>query len=473
MRKGPLLPRSMPMLAVWCAHAQIPPPTIHWFQQTLDHFNFQTEPQTFAQRYLVVNQHFKPGGPIMFYCGNEGVIWSFYNNTGFIFDIAPEFNALIVFAEHRYYGESLPFGNNSFVRQNLAYLSIEQALADYAQLLLVLRAEHGNAPVIAFGGSYGGMLSAAMRIKYPHIVDMALAASAPIRLGSQQVAPTRFFQTITNTFAAARSNCPDIIRAGFAQLYEAAAQGREGLQTLLLVFNLCEPLEADQVEHLVLWAVNSFTTLSMCDYPYAADFCAPLPGFPVKDACQHAARASSPLEALGYVARMGYNATGQTCNNIFTQYIECADQSGCGTGPSGIAWDYQACTEFMWQSETNNVTDMFPPRTWLYSDMIAYCNATFGIIPRPNWFLQEYGSGNISSSATRIIFSNGLLDPWHSGGFMKDLSPFLPSIVIEHGAHHLDLRFSNPEDPESVLIARELEVAYFRDWLAEIAARST
>jgi hypothetical protein len=41
----------------------------------------------------------------------------------------------IIFAEHRYYGESLPFGEYSFTPQNISYLSAEQGLADYATMV--------------------------------------------------------------------------------------------------------------------------------------------------------------------------------------------------------------------------------------------------------------------------------------------------------------------------------------------------
>lgn len=36
----------------------------------------------------------------------------FYNNSGFLNnDLGAEFSALIVYMEHRYFGDSYPFGN--------------------------------------------------------------------------------------------------------------------------------------------------------------------------------------------------------------------------------------------------------------------------------------------------------------------------------------------------------------------------
>ena len=57
-----------------------------------------------------------------------------------MWDIAPTYNAMLLFVEHRYYGESLPFGADSYKdAAHLSYLTSEQALADFATLIYALK----------------------------------------------------------------------------------------------------------------------------------------------------------------------------------------------------------------------------------------------------------------------------------------------------------------------------------------------
>lgn len=72
-----------------------------FFQQQLDHFSFKKSPK-FPQRYLINTDNWVAGsGPIFLYCGNEGDIVWFAQNTGFVWEIAPRFGAMVVFPEVR------------------------------------------------------------------------------------------------------------------------------------------------------------------------------------------------------------------------------------------------------------------------------------------------------------------------------------------------------------------------------------
>ena len=84
------------------------------FTQKLDHF-MNNDTRTFPMRYLVDDSNYNAThGPILFYAGNEGGITAFYNNSGFMTEtLAKKWGAMVVFAEHRYYGTSMPFDNKT------------------------------------------------------------------------------------------------------------------------------------------------------------------------------------------------------------------------------------------------------------------------------------------------------------------------------------------------------------------------
>ena len=217
------------------------------------------------------------GGPIFFYAGNEDDVTLYVNATGLMWEHAAEFGALLVFAEHRYYGESLPFGAASFQMPHLRYLSHEQALADYAVVLREVKASVGadpESPVVVFGGSYGGMLAAWMRMKSPSEVVGAIAASAPI-LAFDGLSPAfdgeAYWRVVTRDATAAggaADACAENVKRAFEVLFEWGLSNRTRLGE---VFQTCRPLASDaDVEKLALLCLFAWDTLAMGNYPYAS-----------------------------------------------------------------------------------------------------------------------------------------------------------------------------------------------------------
>jgi lysosomal Pro-X carboxypeptidase len=160
---------------------------VKYFTQQLDHFSSAPGPfgvTTFQQRYFWCDEHYKPGSPLLLYCGNEADVTLYVNATGAMWAAAEQLSAVLVFAEHRFYGESQPFAStitssNNNELPHREHLSAAQALADLATLVQSVKLQPEQR-VVAYGGSYGGMLAAWLRIKYPHIVHGAVAASAPV-----------------------------------------------------------------------------------------------------------------------------------------------------------------------------------------------------------------------------------------------------------------------------------------------------
>jgi len=259
--------------------------TEKYFPQILDHFNYNSMGNgTYNQRYLITDQYWKRGyGPIFFYTGNEGDIWEFALNSGFITELAMQQRALVIFAEHRYYGKSLPFGADSFNIPEVGLLTIEQALADYAVMITELKQQLSASacPVIVFGGSYGGMLSVYMRVRYPNIVTGALAASAPILSTAGMGDSRQFFQDVTHDFESYAPECRDAVRGAFQRLQDLAEL--EAYSRIQAAFSLCKPPSNQKdIHHLNGLLRNAFTMMAMLDYPYSTHFMGNMPANPVK-----------------------------------------------------------------------------------------------------------------------------------------------------------------------------------------------
>ncbi|KAL5226938.1 hypothetical protein ABZP36_015203 [Zizania latifolia] len=441
-----------------------------YFRQRLDHFSFREAEEGegfFEQRYLVgrAGEWAGAGGPIFFYCGNEGDIAWFAANSGLVWEAAPRFAALVVFAEHRYYGESMPFGSKEKAYNNsksLAFLTAEQAIADYAVLLTNLKRNLSSdgSPVVLFGGSYGGMLAAWMRLKYPHISVGAVASSAPILQFEDIVPSTIFYDLVSNDFKRESLSCFQTIKESWKAL-EDQGNGQDGLLKLSKTFHLCQTLKT--TGELSDWLSSAYSYLAMVDYPIPSEFLMPLPANPIKEVCRNIDNqldGTSNLERIYAGVNIYYNYTGT---------VDCFDLNDDPHGMGG--WDWQACTEMVMPMSYSEDMSMFPTYKFDYSSYGEDCINSFGVRPRPQWITTEFGGHNISLVLERfgsnIIFFNGLLDPWSGGGVLKNISDSIVAIVAPLGAHHIDLRPATKEDPGWLVSLRESELDIISGWLSD------
>ncbi|KAH7717018.1 prolylcarboxypeptidase [Aphelenchoides avenae] len=79
-----------------------------------DHAKGATLADTYKHRYLYnIDDYDKTKGPVLFYAGGEGDIAAIAEKQKLFRTLAQNLTAAIVFAEHRFYGESFPFGSKT------------------------------------------------------------------------------------------------------------------------------------------------------------------------------------------------------------------------------------------------------------------------------------------------------------------------------------------------------------------------
>ncbi|TXG49395.1 hypothetical protein EZV62_025270 [Acer yangbiense] len=332
----------------------------YYYDQTLDHFNYQPQSYaTFQQRYVVNEKNWggsRVAAPIFAYLGEESDLEGDVEAIGFLRDNTARFNAL----QHRFYGKSVPFGTRENAMRNATlrgYFNSAQALADYAE-------------------------------------------------------------------DASRS-CHNTIKRSWGEIDRAAATSN-GLSWLSKKFKTCNPLKDGS--ELKDYLDTLYCTAAQYDRP---------PRYPVTVVCDGIDGASQNSDTLDRIF------AGITCSEIVL--------------PVGRG-----------EQDTMFQADPFDMKT--YSDS---CKQDFGVTPRPHWITTYYGGLNIREVLKRfgsnMIFSNGLHDPYSSGGVLENISNSIVALVTQQGSHCLDLMPANQNDPEWLVRQRQRneEVEIIRNWILQ------
>ncbi|KAH7850615.1 hypothetical protein Vadar_000467 [Vaccinium darrowii] len=407
-----------------------------FYPQTLDHFNYQPESYaTFQHRYMMNSQYWggaNESAPIFVYLGDEAALDGQPEAVGFLLDNAPHFKSLLVYIEHRFYGQSIPFGltmqeamNNASTR---GYFNSAQALADCAELVIYLKEKlHAhNSPVIVVGGSYGGMLAAWFRLKYPHVALGALASSAPILYFNDITPQDGYFSVVQRDFQEASYNCYETIRQSWSEMDRVASMPN-GLANLSQTFHTCSTLSS--AAELESYLIGLYAGAAQYDFP---------PSYPVAQFCGGVDGAKQGTGVLGKIFAGLVALTGnQTC------YVNQASNSPSVSNVPSDGWSWQACSEMLIPISIDSKDTMFPQGLYgpfNFTQRSLYCKSVYGVPSRPNWVTTYYGGYDIKLVLRRfgsnIIFSNGLRDPYSSGGVLENLSDTLLAVYTAQ-----DLRF--------------------------------
>ena len=211
-------------------------------------------------------------------------------------DFGTKLNSLIVFAEHRLWRVH----TTTERRPKLPGLcTSQQALADHAMLALEVKRNFKipQAKVVAFGGSYGGMLASWARIKYPNVFAGAIAGSAPVwgfpLLNPPLDGATQAITRSASKAGGATDQCKLNIRTAWPFIYDIG-KTQDGRDYLSSVLNVCRPLKSmDDVASYLTYAQSLWFDLAEGDYPFPSTYITfavgpgnyPLPPWPVRVAC--------------------------------------------------------------------------------------------------------------------------------------------------------------------------------------------
>ena len=449
-----------------------------YFEQKVDHFTAGSTAY-FAQAYYTNQEHFKAGGPVFLYIGGEGPLSSKSVTRNFIVDWLPKVGGLLYSLEHRYYGchnvSSCPYDVhfNGTVNEQMQYLTTEQALADLAAFATAQKELYKleGSPWVLIGGSYPGMLAAFGRARYPEVFACAVASSAPVHgildyQAFEEVVSRGYAMNVEGVRGSPA--CAKAIDDGHVEVGELlkTAAGREKLAELF-------PKQVPRANWLEdPTNQRTFAGCGVASFPAQANH----PGCAggacgVTEICEIMASGNgTPLELLAKVAAAQYGGGADMTGTCEMDWEMPGD-----VPPARLNyWGWQCCTEYGFYQTCEEGTECFYTRgivSLTNPDHApdGYCQSQFGIArtdSQQKIIARDARWTPLVANASKILWVNGDLDPWHARSNLAPPAADQPVIWPVEGASHCAwMAPASEADQQSVQHARAAIYKQLSEWL--------
>ncbi|XP_016994833.2 thymus-specific serine protease [Drosophila takahashii] len=423
-----------------------------WITQKLDNFD-ASNTATYQMRYLLNDEFQTEGSPIFIYLGGEWEIEQSMVSAGHWYDMAEEHKGVLVYTEHRFYGQSVPTSTMS--TDNLKYLDVKQALADVAYFIETFKAENpqlANSKVLLAGGSYSATMVVWFKRLYPDLVVGGWASSAPLLA---KVDFTEYKEVVGRAFLElGGQQCYNRIENGIAEL-ESLFANKRGAEARAML-RLCNSF--DDQNDLDLWSLfgsisNVFS--GVAQYQSTGD---------IEYYCDYLLSFRDDATAIANFVYWGWGMP--SC--IDATYASTVEYYlwGVDNFDASRPWYYQTCNEYGWYQSSGSRNQPFGTKfpTTLYTTL---CGDVFS---------SQYGNEQINSNAAQtneyfggmepgvenVYMTHGALDPWNPMGHGVEQG----ATLIANASHCADFGSIKTTDSAEMRASKEKLADLVRQWLA-------
>ncbi|KAF2661116.1 hypothetical protein K491DRAFT_477184 [Lophiostoma macrostomum CBS 122681] len=432
---------------------------------------------SFNQRFQLVTDFYKPGGPILFTIGPEDHIPAVDNSH--FYDMAKELGGAAAVLEHRFFGTSLPDGFDGSV-QWYAPLTLDNVMKDATTFIKYAKSNMScgaDSKVFIWGGSYGANLAISMRVKHPEVFDGAFASGAATEsFGPSPDGKAKFgtAMQLSNIYYDESIEAASKVQAAMLQF--ASCVAGQNCSEALPGLNFCGTTP-NATEFAKLYAVASanYRFIPEFNYPIAAAYSWSYPFQHLINATLNATSAGESIRIP--LAMVNAQKDLSQCVNWNSTNI----MSGSGINvPVSESWDYLTCQYFPTQNIAFPSGSILP--TYAATGPIPTCpqkRFESAIYNQSNEKWQEYLSTDTPTldKTTRLVI--------FQSGYDRVAGIGMPRLTLSEGREHSRVIFtaglahtsdSLPERtvPRGVQqeldIVRDTQLEILKSWLHTVNA---